>query len=138
MSQQSVQVTQQSNRSVSELFDFLSRHENLSRVFLIPVSRIKDGEGEPNGVGSVRRLGPAPLGVEETVTALERDRFIEYRITRNGGPIRNHQGRLDFSETAQGCQVQWTIQFDAPLPIIGKGVATVLQQGLVMGLKRIA
>ncbi|MGJ8669068.1 MAG: SRPBCC family protein [Oceanococcus sp.] len=138
MPQQTIKVSQQSKRSVADLFEFLSNHQNLSRVFLLPVSRIKDGDDEPNGIGSVRRLGPAPLGVEETVTAMQKDRFIEYRISRNGGPIQNHQGRLDFTATDAGCVVEWTIEFDAVLPIIGKGVAAVLKQGLVMGLKRVA
>ncbi len=138
MAQHTLQVTQQSSRPLSELFGFLARHSNLSRVFLLPVVRIKDGEDAPDGVGSVRRLGPPIVGVEETVTALEQDRFIEYRITRNGGPIQNHRGRLDFSQTDRGSQIRWTIEFDAALPVLGKGVSTVLEQGLKMGLKRIA
>ena len=138
MSLHQINISQLSSRPVSELFTSLADHENLTKVFMIPVRRIKDGDSELNGVGSVRRMGPAPLGVEETVTASQTDELIEYRISRNGGPIQNHRGRLDFSSTASGSKVDWHIEFEAPLAIMGQGIAFALKHALSMGLKRIA
>ena len=139
MSKHHIHITQDSARPVAQLFAALSDHNKLNKVFMIPVRRIRDGQPDVNGVGSVRRMGPAPVGIEETVTAAQTDEFIEYRITRNGGPVRNHRGRLEFSETPRGgSQVVWTIEFEAPLAPIGRALELGLSQAIRMGLKRIA
>lgn len=138
MSLQKLEVTQDSAKPVAELFASLADHERLSRILGIPVRRVRDGEGEVNGVGSVRRLGFGPLAVEETVTALKANRSIDYRISRGGGPIRNHRGRLDFHGSARGSRVTWTIEFDSRLPFIGPAVRFVLSHGLRRGLRRVA
>ena len=55
---------------VTDLFAFFADHENLEKVFVpAKIRRIKDGEGDINGLGSVRRLRIliAPP-FEETVT----------------------------------------------------------------------
>lgn len=122
---------------LSELFCALADHENLSRVFGVPVRRIHDGPGGPNAVGSVRRIGPRPLGVEETVTALETDRRIDYRITRGGFPLRNHRGRLEFAAAQTGSQVRWTIEFDTWLPVTGTLLRMALGHAIGRGLKRV-
>lgn len=137
MSEQTVIVHHSSNLPVGELFAFLADHNNLSKVFLLPVTRIKDGLTEPNGIGSVRRLGPAGVGVEETVSGLVTNELIEYRITRNGGPIKDHNGRLDFSATADGSELQWTINFRSPVPLLGPAIKAILTTAITMGLKRI-
>jgi hypothetical protein len=123
---------------VEQLFAALADHNKLGKVFGIPVRRVRDGQDDVNGVGSVRRLGVGPLGVEETVTALETNRSIDYRISKGGGPVRNHSGRLDFSGASEGSRVTWTIQFDAALPLLGPAVKFVLGQAVRLGLKRIA
>lgn len=135
---QTVKVVQESARPLPELFDALADHNRLNEVFGIPVRRVRDGADEPNGVGSVRLLGLfVPLGIEETVTAIEPNRSIEYKITRGGYPVRNHSGRIDFASDAQGSRVTWTISFDC-LPVAGTLVAQVLNLALKRGLKRIA
>lgn len=138
MPQQKIAITQESNKPVEQLFAFLADHNNLSKVFGIPVRRKQDGQGEVNGVGSVRVLGFGPLATEETVTAVTPNRSIEYRITKGGGPIRNHSGRLDFSPTSRGSRVTWTIQFDGALPLVGPALKFVLGEGVRRGLKRVA
>ena len=51
------------------IFAYLSEHENLSEMFGAKVTRLRDGDTERNGVGSVRKLqiGPAPPFVEAKV-----------------------------------------------------------------------
>ena len=126
-----------SAKPVEVLFDELADHDRLRRVFGVPVRRIRDGEGEPNGVGSVRRLGVGPLGFEETVTAVEPHRSIEYRITRGAGPVRNHRGRLDFESVGAGSRVTWTIDYDM-LPIVGTALQAVLARVIKRGLRKLA
>ena len=137
MAHHSVEVMHESARPVPELFAELADHERLRRVFGVPVRRIRDGEGDVNGVGSVRRMGIGPLRFEETVTALEPDRSIEYRITRGAGPVRNHRGKLEFSSVGTGSRVIWTIDYDT-LPIVGTALQAVLARVLKRGLGKLA
>ncbi len=85
---------------VDALFHHLSEHENLSALFApAKVRRVKAGDVEPNGVGSVRRLSlPLTPPFEETVTEFEPDRRIAYRITK-GSPLRDHFGKWCFPGT---------------------------------------
>ncbi len=133
-----IDIAYDSRLPLPRLFAALADHNNLSKVFGVPVRRIRDGRNEPNGVGSVRKIGPGPLGIEETVTALEPNESIDYRITRGGFPLRNHRGRIDFSEkTDGGSRVDWTIEFDSALPLAGSAVGFVLKQAISTGLKRL-
>lgn len=137
MASQRIEVQQEFSESPEEMFSFLADHHNLTSVFGVPVKRIVDGRDDVNGVGSVRSLGFAPLAAEETVTAMEKNKSIDYRITRGGGPIRNHRGRLVFSKTATGSRVEWIITFDS-LPVLGTVLAKALEFGISRGLKKIA
>ena len=137
MAHHTVEVTHASARSVQELFADLADHERLSHVFGVPVRRIRDGEGEPNGVGSVRRMGGWPVRIEETVTAIEPQRSIEYRITRGAGPVRNHRGRMEFASVGTGSRLVWTIDFDS-LPIVGGALQKFLSRALERGLRKLA
>jgi hypothetical protein len=137
MSRQKLEVVQDYDRPVAEVFARLADHNQLGKVLGVPVRRIHDGAEQPNGVGSVRRIGMGPLAIEETVTALQPNRSIDYRISKGGGPIRNHRGQLQFSGSERGSRVAWTIQFDSPLPLVGPVVKLVLGQAIRLGLKRV-
>ena len=136
MAHHTVEIEHASAKPVHELFAELADHERLRRVFGVPVRRIRDGEGELNGVGSVRRMGVGPLAFEETVTAIEPQRSIEYRITRGAGPVRNHRGRLEFASEGTGSRVTWTIDYDT-LPILGTALQAVLARVIKRGLGKL-
>lgn len=139
MSKQQVEVIQDFSRPIEAVFAELADHNNLRKVFGIPVKRVRDGQGHVNGVGSVRRLGLfSPLAVEETVLAMEPNASIDYEISKGGFPLRNHHGRLTFSKTPTGTRVCWSIVFDSALPVVGTVARLVLSQGLALGLKRVA
>ena len=126
------------HRPVDEVFAKLADHNQMGKLFGAPVKRIRDGQQELNGVGSVRHIGPpGPLGVQETVTAFEPARRIEYRVTKGGAPMKNHRGQMRFDATAQGSRLQWQIDFDMP-PIIGGIVSKVLKGALVKGVRTLA
>lgn len=138
MAQQRIDVMQEFGKPVEDVFAYLADHNNLTKVFGIPVKRVRNGQGDANGVGSVRSLGFAPLAVEETVVGMVPNQSIDYEITRGGGPVKNHHGRLTFTKTASGSRVQWSITFESPLPLVGPVVRQVLKQGLTAGLRKIA
>lgn len=138
MAKQKVIVVQEFNRPVEAVFADLADHNNLKKVFGIPVKRVRDGQGDVNGVGSTRRMGLFhPLAVDETVVAVTPNASIDYEITKGGYPIRNHHGRLEFCATGKGSRVQWVIEFES-LPGVGPVLKFVLGQALGVGLKRLA
>ena len=137
MSQHRIEITQEFDLPVERVFNALADHNNLKNVFGIPVKRIQDGYDDVNGVGSVRALGVGPLATQETVVAVEPNESIDYEITKFGGPLQNHHGRIDFmSNGARGSRVTWTITFDS-LPVLGTVVAKVLETAISRGLKKI-
>jgi hypothetical protein len=138
MSSQKIKIVQDSGKAVDSIFAALADHNHLGKVFGVPVRRVRDGEGDVNGVGSVRRIGVGPLAVEETVTALTTNRTIDYRISKGGGPVRNHSGQIRFSGSSRGSSVTWTIQFDAMPSLLGPVLKLVLGQAIRAGLKRIS
>lgn len=138
MTQQTITIKQNFNAPAEAVFAVLSDHNRLSEVFGAPVKRIKDGADSPNGVGSVRRMGPGPIATQETVTAIEPGKSIDYVISRFGGPIVNHKGRLDFADDGAGSTVTWVIQFDTVPSLLGKPVNAILSLVIGKGLGRLA
>ena len=139
MGQQRIEIDKEFPFPVSDLFNHLSEHENLSALFApAKVRRVKEGDVEPNGVGSVRRLSlPLTPAFEETVTEFERDRRIAYRITR-GSPLRDHHGEMVFSPHGEGgSRLQYTIVFRGKLPLVGALVKPALENGIRRGLNKL-
>jgi len=128
--QESLQV------SVQQAFEALSDHNGLGRLMGVPVKRLVDGTGEPNGLGSVRQIGLPVVGVQETVIGFEPQRSIQYRITKGGFPMRNHQGAVHFEPAGTGCRVRWEVDYDMP-PVLGNGVTAVLTKVLRQAVLRV-
>lgn len=128
------------NAPVSVVFAELSDHEKMGKILGAKVKRVKDGKGNVNGIGSVRRLTPVPLAdFEETVTGFEPNKLIEYTVTK-GSPIKNHLGRMVFSESNGKTHLHYTIQFDMKLgiPFSGFVLKTVLEKMITSGLHKLA
>jgi uncharacterized protein YndB with AHSA1/START domain len=127
-------------QGVDRVFDYLSEHENLGVIFPTRVERVRDGQGgERNGVGSVRRLSFGGLmPFEETVTAMEPNRRIEYRITQ-GTPLRGHRGEMLFSEReGGGSHLRYEIVFGSRVPGVAAAVAASLRRSIAKGLETVA
>ena len=117
----------------SVVFAHLAEHENLADVFQAKVTRLRDGDTERNGVGSMRivKIGPAPP-VEETVTEFETDELIEYRVT-NKGLLKGHVGIMKFSELPDGnTHLDYRIRLSSHVP----GLAVVLKGVLTRGIEK--
>ncbi len=121
-----------------KVFALFADHHRFGKLLGAPVKRIKDSDqADPNGIGSVRKIGIGPIGLEETVLNFEPDSLIEYAIT-SLSPIRNHHGRIRFDETPDGgTRLTYTITFEDIVPFTGKVVSTALEQGLRRGMKRV-
>jgi uncharacterized protein YndB with AHSA1/START domain len=136
---QRVLVERDFEQSVDRVFAYLSEHENLGAIFPMKVERVRDGDSERNGVGSVRKLSMAGLmPFEETVTAVEPNRRIEYRITK-GTPLRGHRGEMLFSEReGGGSHLRYEIVFGSKVPAIAKVVRSQLQKSVSKGMDTVA
>lgn len=86
-----------------------------------------DDPNEPKGKGLVRRIKPAgspPL--EERIITHDRPTLIEY-VVINDAPLSNHLGRIEFTSTATGTAVRYTIDFDYKPAFLGPVVRAILK-----------
>ncbi|WP_203301478.1 SRPBCC family protein [Marinobacter sediminum] len=122
----------------SRVFALFADHKRFGQLLGAPVKRIKDSDqADPNGIGSVRKIGIGPIGLKETILSFEPDSLIEYTIS-SLSPIKNHFGRIRFDDTPEGhTQVSYTIRFEDIVPYTGKVVSSALEQGIRRGIKRV-
>jgi uncharacterized protein YndB with AHSA1/START domain len=117
------------------IFAYLSEHENLADLFGTKVARLRDGDGERNGVGSVRKvqIGPLPP-LEETVTEFVVPERIVYKITK-GGPLRGHLGVMTFAATPSGgTRFVYDIRIASPIPGVAPLVYATLKRSIARSL----
>jgi uncharacterized protein YndB with AHSA1/START domain len=115
------------------IFAHLAEHENLADVFGAKVTRLRDGDGERNGVGSVRQLQIGPLpAFEETVEEFVPAQRIVYRITK-GSPLRGHVGVMTFEPSPSGgTHFVYDIRIASPIP----GIAPIVHASLTRSIAR--
>jgi len=120
-------------KSPERIFAHLAEHENLAEVFGAKVTRLRDGEGERNGVGSVRQLQIGPLPpFEETVEEFVVPQRIVYRITK-GSPLRGHVGVMSFQPApGGGTRFVYDIRLASPIP----GLAPLVRASLTRSISR--
>jgi carbon monoxide dehydrogenase subunit G len=131
-----IRIDETLSASLAQAFAAVSDHNTFGKLLGVPVKRVVDGTGDVNGVGSVRQIGPGLVGVQETITAIEPQRSIHYRITKGGFPMHNHQGAVRFESAGTGCRVHWEVDYDMP-PLLGQIVTAALTKVLTQGLRRI-
>ncbi len=126
MALQQIQVHTTVNAPVDKVFAFFADHEKFATLLGGRCRRVKDGEDEPNGLGSVRQIGSGPLGFDETVVAFKRNERIEYAITR-GTPLKNHRGTILFKAVDGATVIDYSIRLEGKFPLIGPIVAHALR-----------
>jgi uncharacterized protein YndB with AHSA1/START domain len=116
------------------VFAYLAEHEQLAEIFAAKVTRLRDGEHERNGVGSVRQLQIGPLPpFEETVTEFVPSERIVYRITK-GSPLRGHVGVMTFAPEGGGTQFVYDIRIASAIPGLAPLVRASLTRSITQGL----
>ena len=116
MSRQHIEIRQSFNAPVETIFNTLSDHESFGKVLATKIQRVVDSQDEnKNGVGSVRRISSFPVpAFEETVVTFEPNSLIEYVVSK-GSPIKNHKGRMEFSEEDGKTKLCYYIDFEPKL-----------------------
>ena len=135
---QKIDINMEFRRPVGELFAILSDHEKLGPILGAHMKRTRDGKDSLNGLGSVRTLNIGPLpSFDETVTAFEKDKLVEYKITR-GSQLKNHKGVMQFNPLGSGGSgLHYTIEFESKIPLLGPVVRAVLENSIRRGLKKL-
>ena len=134
---QTVDVQQDFSLPVARVYAYLSEHENLGPLFGATITRVKDGDTERNGVGSVRQLKIGPLPpLQETIVEAVPDALIRYRITQGGAPIRDHEGVMRFTSTPSGgTHLDYQIRLGSEVPLVDRIVKAGLTRNIRRGLK---
>jgi uncharacterized protein YndB with AHSA1/START domain len=130
-----VQIERDFAKPRERIFAHLAEHENLAEVFGAKVTRLRDGDGERNGVGSVRKLQIGPLPpFEETVTEFVVPERVVYRITK-GSPLRGHIGTMEFAATPDGgTRFVYDIRIASPIPGLAPIVCAALTRSISQSL----
>ena len=141
MSKQQIKIEQSFNAPVDVIFNILTDHHSFGQVINANIRRVVDsGDENKNGVGSIRRIStfPAPP-FEETVVTFEPNRLMEYVVSK-GSPIKNHIGRMEFSDDGGKTRLDYTIDFEPKLPFIFLGaiIKSALDKNIRSGLMRLA
>ncbi len=141
MGQQQIQIRQLFKAPVDTIFNILTDHEAFGQVINAKIKRVVDSQGKnKNGVGSVRRISTFPVpAFEETVVAFEPNQLMEYVISK-GSPIKNHKGRMEFSDEQGQTRLVYTIVYDPKLPFLflGSILKKAIEKPIREGLQRLA
>jgi uncharacterized protein YndB with AHSA1/START domain len=130
-----VQIEHEFAKPPELIFAYLSEHENLAAVFGAKVTRLRDGDVDRNGIGSVRKLQIGPLPpFEETVTEFVVPERIVYKITK-GSPLRGHLGVMTFASTPSGgTRFVYDIRIASPIPGLAPLVRAALTRSITQAL----
>ena len=136
---QTVDVQQDFSLPVDRVYAYLSEHEHLGPLFGATITRVKDGDTDRNGVGSVRRLKIGPLpSLQETIVEAVPNALIRYRITHGGRPIRDHEGVMRFtSKPDGGTHLDYQIRLGSEVPLVDRIVKAGLTRNIRRGLKQV-
>ncbi len=129
MGRQHIEIRLSFNAPVETIFNLLTDHESFGKVIATKIKRVVDSQEEnKNGVGSIRRITSFPVpAFEETVITFEPNRLMEYVVSK-GSPIKNHKGRMEFSEEEGKTKLFYTIDFEPKLLLTPLGF--VLKQAI--------
>jgi uncharacterized protein YndB with AHSA1/START domain len=127
---------------IDGVFELLSDHGNYDRFLGITSSElVREGEGEPNGLGALRSIALGPIRFEEEITAFERPRRMEYLIRKVNLPIDHDGGRIMLEPNGDGTRVLWISTFGVPLrwagAPLGLAFAGTLRLGFLSLLEQI-
>ncbi|RFU37670.1 SRPBCC family protein [Actinomadura logoneensis] len=112
--------------AVAEAWDIWDR-------FPFPSRRVRAGEKEPDGVGAVRRIGPA----KERVVTFERPGHYAY-VAESGLPIRHYRADVRLAPSGENTVIRWSAEIVPLIPGTGAIAAALLRRMLDDFARRVA
>lgn len=141
MSKQHIEIRQSFNAPAETIFKVLTDHESFGNVLATKIKRVVDSKGEnKNGVGSVRRIWSFPVpAFEETVITFKPNVLMEYMVSK-GSPIKNHIGRMEFSEKEGKTRLSYFIDFEPRLPflLLGSVLKSAIEKPMRQRLEKLS
>jgi uncharacterized protein YndB with AHSA1/START domain len=124
-----ITVTRVIPAPAEKVFDVLADHANYKSFPGVKDSRlVKEGKPDRNGLGAVRWINAGTIQFEEEITAYDRPRRFDYRITKCSAPLEHQGGSLRFEAIGGGTLVTWTSVVRVKVPVIG-GLLTKVMAG---------
>lgn len=125
---------------VETVFEVLTDHEGYAKLTPLRKSELeRRGEGEPNGVGAIRKLTAVGPPMREEVIAYEVPRRFSYKVL-SGLPVRDHVGTVELSaDQGGGTKMVYAVRTQATLPVVGFAVVAAIRQavkGLIDGVAK--
>jgi hypothetical protein len=101
---------------IDVVFDVLTDHRGYSRITPVRSSTLeREGKGDPNGLGAIRRLGLVGPPIREEVTEFARPNRFVYRLL-SGAPVRDHVGTVELAEEPGGTRMTYDVRTTPTLP----------------------
>ena len=79
---------------------------------------VREGEGEPEGLGAIRLFRTGGIRSYEKIVALEPGRRFGYALD-HGLPLRDYVAYVDLSRVDGGTEIHWHSTFTAKIPGTG-------------------
>ena len=117
---QTILVERVLRATAEQVFDVLADHAGYTRFPGIKAAALlREGRGERNGVGAVRKVVVAGAWFEEEITQFERPTRLGYHIVRSFPPVEHERGEIVLEPQPNGVRVIWTSVFRIKVPVIG-------------------
>jgi carbon monoxide dehydrogenase subunit G len=106
---------------IADVFDCLNDHQQFGEIWPGTARRVKDStdSGNANGVGSEREIkfGPIPglMIFREQIITCDKPTLLEYTAV-GFAPIKNHLGRIEFTEEGGQTLINYSIELDSVIP----------------------
>jgi len=126
---QTITVKRTIDAPIEQVFEILSDHANYKSFPGVKDSRLlQEGKPDRNGLGAVRRIETPGVWFVEAITAFERPRRFDYRITECSLPLEHQGGSVRCEPAGKATLVTWTTTLRIRIPLIG-GLLTRLAAG---------
>jgi hypothetical protein len=103
----------------------------------VKVDLVRNGEGERNGVGAVRKIRtPLPVfAIVEEVVDFDPPYRLAYRAV-SGVPLKNYLGEIELTTVATGTRIDYSISADSRIPKLADVAVKAISRALLTALTR--
>ena len=116
--------------SPEEVFDLVADNSAWGRWAIgIESEREAEGEGHPDGVGAIRKVGRPPVESREQITAFDPPRSLSYKLL-TGLPLQDYEATVSVEPVAEGSLLTWAGSFVPINGVQSAGAATALRAAL--------
>jgi hypothetical protein len=134
---QMIRIRQWFRAAPENLFEHFGRHEALGELWPGRFVRVRAGEDEADGLGSVREVRLPGWRFREQIIDFRRPELIGYRIVSPVPLVTHHYGEMRFRPEGQGTLLDYRIALDARGPMTPV-ITRMLEQALKPGIRRLA